>query len=295
VAGFLAAIALSGLPGVSPSPNAAAAAFLLAHWLYHALAECSGRQATPGKRVLGLRVVDGAGQRIGFGRASGRYFAKLLSALPLLGGFVLIGLSRRKQGLHDLLASTRVVTARRGGAWLGAAIVLVTGGLAAALLVWVVGVWEEARFRSTSSAAQERLRALSRAEEELLERTGAYLPFAAPADGVPGKSRRAWSRAELDAAAAIGWEAPEDGATIFSYRLTVERTDAGNPSWAACAEADLDGDGVVQALIAFQPSLDAQGRLVAPPAPCAHGPRLERPLTYQGETGPLRASPARVY
>jgi len=252
VAGFLAAIALSGLPGVSPSPNAAAAAFLLAHWLYHALAECSGRQATPGKRVLGLRVVDGAGQRIGFGRASGR-------------------------------------------AWLGAAIVLVTGGLAAALLVWVVGVWEEARFRSTSSAAQERLRALSRAEEELLERTGAYLPFAAPADGVPGKSRRAWSRAELDAAAAIGWEAPEDGATIFSYRLTVERTDAGNPSWAACAEADLDGDGVVQALIAFQPSLDAQGRLVAPPAPCAHGPRLERPLTYQGETGPLRASPARVY
>jgi hypothetical protein len=238
--------------------------------------------------------VDGEGRRISFGRASGRYFAKVLSAAPLLGGFALIGLSRRKQGLHDLLASTRVVTSRTGGAWLGAAVALLAGGLAAALMVGAVGQWERAAHRRTSAAAQDRLRSLASAERELFDRTGAYLPFAAPAGGAPGKVRRAWSQAELDAATAIGWEAPERRETLFSYRLVVGRTDAGNASWAACAEGDLDGDGIVQAFIAFQPAVDAQGALVAPTAPCAHGPRLERPLTYQGETGPYRASPREV-
>ena len=78
-------------------------------WLYFALQESGAHQATIGKRMMGLRVFDMNGQRISFGRASGRYFAKILSALILLIGFVMIAFTARKQGLHDMIAGTVVL------------------------------------------------------------------------------------------------------------------------------------------------------------------------------------------
>ena len=48
--------------------------FFMGRWLYFALMECSTWQATLGKKALGLYVTDLAGERITFGRASGRYF-----------------------------------------------------------------------------------------------------------------------------------------------------------------------------------------------------------------------------
>ena len=78
-------------------------------WLYEALLTSSSWQATIGKRVLHLKVVDEAGNRIGFGRATGRFFAKLLSSMFMCIGFIMIGFTERKTGLHDLLAGTRVL------------------------------------------------------------------------------------------------------------------------------------------------------------------------------------------
>ncbi|MBX3687791.1 RDD family protein [Dokdonella sp.] len=78
-------------------------------WLYFALFECSSWQATPGKRALGLKVVDDNGHRIGFGRASGRHFAKILSGMIFNIGYLMAGLTARKQALHDYVASTLVV------------------------------------------------------------------------------------------------------------------------------------------------------------------------------------------
>ena len=77
-------------------------------WLYYALCESSSWQGTIGKKLLGLRVTDMNGQRIGFAQASGRHFAKILSALLLGIGFIMIAFSEHKQGLHDTLASTLV-------------------------------------------------------------------------------------------------------------------------------------------------------------------------------------------
>lgn len=82
-------------------------------WLYFAWCESSHWQATPGKLVLGLRVTDMRGQRIGFGRASGRFFGKILSGVILDVGFMLAGWTARKQALHDMLANCCVV--RRDG------------------------------------------------------------------------------------------------------------------------------------------------------------------------------------
>jgi len=78
-------------------------------WLYFALMESSKYQGTLGKMALGLQVTDVRGKKIGFGRATGRYFAKILSALTLLIGFFMIGWTERKQGLHDIIADCYVV------------------------------------------------------------------------------------------------------------------------------------------------------------------------------------------
>jgi uncharacterized RDD family membrane protein YckC len=86
----------------------------IGRWLSFALQESSSAQATVGKRTLGIYVTDRQGQRIGFGRATGRYFGKILSGLILMVGFMMAGWTERKQALHDMLADTLVV--RRPGA-----------------------------------------------------------------------------------------------------------------------------------------------------------------------------------
>jgi uncharacterized RDD family membrane protein YckC len=78
-------------------------------WLYFAFMESSARQATVGKMALGIVVTDMDGNRIGFGRATGRFFAKYLSALILAIGFIMVAFTQKKQGLHDLIVNTLVV------------------------------------------------------------------------------------------------------------------------------------------------------------------------------------------
>ena len=78
-------------------------------WLYAALFQSSRLQASPGMLALGLRVTTLDGERIGFGRATGRYFATFLSAIILFFGYFMIGWTQRKQALHDMMAGTLVV------------------------------------------------------------------------------------------------------------------------------------------------------------------------------------------
>jgi uncharacterized RDD family membrane protein YckC len=85
---------------------------LVVTWLYFALLESSARGATVGKMVLGLRVVDDSGQRISFLRATGRFFAKFISGLILLIGYIMAAFTDRKRALHDIMAGTLVVKVR---------------------------------------------------------------------------------------------------------------------------------------------------------------------------------------
>jgi len=85
---------------------------LVVTWLYFALMESSPRGATVGKMVLGLRVVDEQGNRISFLRATGRFFAKILSGIILYIGFLMVAFTQRKRGLHDIIAGTLVVKTR---------------------------------------------------------------------------------------------------------------------------------------------------------------------------------------
>ena len=81
------------------------------NWLYFAILESSSYQGTLGKQALKLVVTDEQGERIGFGRATGRYFAKILSTMILLFGFFMVGWTQRKQGLHDMICGTLVFKA----------------------------------------------------------------------------------------------------------------------------------------------------------------------------------------
>lgn len=83
---------------------------LLVSWLYYALSESSSWQATPGKKILNLYVTDLSGQSISFGRASGRFFAKIITGMiPLAIGYILAGFTEKKQAVHDMIASCLVL------------------------------------------------------------------------------------------------------------------------------------------------------------------------------------------
>lgn len=94
--------------------------FGLLGWLYWSLFESSAWRATPGKRMLGYQVVDTAGARISFARATRRYFAKLLSGVFFLIGFLITDFTPRRQALHDFLAATCVVRRKALAAWVAA-------------------------------------------------------------------------------------------------------------------------------------------------------------------------------
>ncbi|MBI5107121.1 MAG: RDD family protein [Rhodocyclales bacterium] len=72
------------------------------------------RQATPGKMLLSLKVVDAdSGAPLSLNQGIGRYFAYFASTLPLGLGFLWVAFDKRKQGWHDKLAHTVVIRARR--------------------------------------------------------------------------------------------------------------------------------------------------------------------------------------
>lgn len=81
---------------------------IILNWLYYTLLESSPKQATLGKRALGIIVTDLNGNRISFGKANGRYWGKIVSGIIVAIGFIMAGFTQKKQALHDIMAGTLV-------------------------------------------------------------------------------------------------------------------------------------------------------------------------------------------
>ncbi len=65
---------------------------------------------TPGRRLLGLRVVDADGRPLTFARSLARAVARLLGAIPFGAGFLVALVTQQRQALHDLACSTLVTS-----------------------------------------------------------------------------------------------------------------------------------------------------------------------------------------
>jgi len=99
---------------------------------YFVVMHSSALQATLGKLLLGVKVTDREGNRISIGRSLGRFLGLFVSSLILGVGYLLAGITERRQALHDMIAGTQVV--RRGAT----PAEIVAGGRPMPL---TVGVW----------------------------------------------------------------------------------------------------------------------------------------------------------
>ncbi len=69
------------------------------------------KQATPGKMAISAIIVDAdTGEKPSTGQLIGRYFAYLISMLPLGLGCIWVAFDKRKQAWHDKLAGTLVIS-----------------------------------------------------------------------------------------------------------------------------------------------------------------------------------------
>lgn len=78
-------------------------------FVWFMLLEAGPYGQTPGKRLLNIRVVNTSGQVISKGNAVGRYFAKIISYLPLYIGFLWPLWDKERRTFHDMILDTRVV------------------------------------------------------------------------------------------------------------------------------------------------------------------------------------------
>jgi uncharacterized RDD family membrane protein YckC len=81
---------------------------IIAFWLYYALME-SRLGATVGKYILNLRVTDENCAFLSFKRASGHAFARFLSIIPFLTGYLMAIFTEKRQTLHDLITGCIVI------------------------------------------------------------------------------------------------------------------------------------------------------------------------------------------
>lgn len=117
----ITACTVDGRPGLCEGPTTGSALIILLlnvgfgalslFWYYPYFDGVTG--ATPGKRMIGLRVVDDrTGDSIGYGRGLGRSLFKIISGLVLLLGYLWAIWDREKRAWHDMVVSSRVVRSR---------------------------------------------------------------------------------------------------------------------------------------------------------------------------------------
>jgi uncharacterized RDD family membrane protein YckC len=110
ITGLIGVAVLYGTGGSIENQSGLSNGFnIILGWLYAAIMESSERQATFGKIAVGIKVTDMNGDRISFGKATGRHFAKIISAIILLIGYIMAAFDSKKQALHDKMAGTLVL------------------------------------------------------------------------------------------------------------------------------------------------------------------------------------------
>jgi uncharacterized RDD family membrane protein YckC len=156
----------------------AAGGWTLAYVAYHAVGNSAG--ATPGKRLLGLRVVAADGGPLGFRRSLARAAGLLLST-PLCNlGFLWAFFQPESRAWHDLIAGSRVVEAApktQRQAFVAGALSSTALGVLLILVAWKAFFRVTPEDAAAIARAREGLRILAQIEEQYKARHGAYTPL----------------------------------------------------------------------------------------------------------------------
>lgn len=78
-------------------------------WLYYALLESSPLQASLGKIIMNLKVVDRRGRRLTFWQATERILSKLITNITFYFGFFIAAFDKKKRTLHDRVSHSAVI------------------------------------------------------------------------------------------------------------------------------------------------------------------------------------------
>lgn len=151
---------------------------------YNTLLESGPRQATLGKRAVGVLVTNREGHRISFERALGRAFAKgLFNYVTFCLSSLLAAVVPRKRALHDILAGTLVVESpsRDAGARRVVVAVVVCGLLLVPVAAGVVAAVAipamlRARIAGNEARAIGSLRAINAAQHQYRQACSGYAP-----------------------------------------------------------------------------------------------------------------------
>ncbi len=84
----------------------------IAKIIYHIIMESSVKQATYGKQMLKIKVVDMQGSRISTGKAISRNLCKIFSVGTVFIGYLFAFFNKQQQCLHDMMAGTLVIKDR---------------------------------------------------------------------------------------------------------------------------------------------------------------------------------------
>ena len=108
----IATMGRQGQPNISAVLGTAAIAVVLslAAAAYYEAWFLVNKGATPGKMILGLKVIRARGGKFTWSLAIGRYFAYTMSGLLLYFGYIMAAWDEEKRSLHDRICDTRVVT-----------------------------------------------------------------------------------------------------------------------------------------------------------------------------------------
>lgn len=99
-------------PDVSPAMAAQVAAVTLLALTFAVAYEIwfvTNKGGTPGKLALNLRVITIQGLNLSYAQSTGRYFARVISGIPLYLGYVMAAFDSQKRALHDYVCTTRVI------------------------------------------------------------------------------------------------------------------------------------------------------------------------------------------
>ena len=80
--------------------------------IYHIIMESSAKQATYGKQMLKIKVVDMQGNRISTGKAISRNLCKIFSVGTFFIGYLFAFFNKKQQCLHDMMAGTLIIKDR---------------------------------------------------------------------------------------------------------------------------------------------------------------------------------------